>query len=610
MKWFLFCLLILFLLVVFPVRAEPVQEYTVTATRPSALNIDSGFASSQVITEDAIQVKQYRTIYEALKDIPGVDTFSSSTGQNATVFIRGEKSEQTLVLVDGIEYNDPTDPTRNADLGVLQMDNIERIEVLRGAGSVLYPGMGSVINIISKSGKEGKTTALLEGGSFGTVRGAVALQGVSASKLDYTFSLGALRTEGISAAVNGNEVDGTRNVHFSSNLRKSFGHGTDASLTVRFFDVKTDIDKVPSDTPNNRASQQNLLTRFAVSHIHAGWTPTIAVSLRTIDRDSVDDGSTPRAKFTSVGDIEKAEWLNEVYLAPNHFLTAGVTVERQHASSRSNFTGTQIAMDKAVSQSTGLLQYTFSNEEGFGTLAGARIDYHSSFLWQPMFRVSPHYNFAGSQTTLRSNVGTGFKAASLYQLYGEYGTDSLKAEKAFSADFGIERVVGNGISALTLTAFYNRLTDMVDFNFILNRYENIGKAWTGGIEFSQSTRFWDTIRLSSAYTYLETKDELTGLSLLRRPRHRVTNSLIFQAGSWEGAFTHLLVGERVDVDSASFLRKTAPAYNLFNLSGAFYPWDGTCFFLRVENLFNTKYQSIDGYGTPGLSVYGGIKQTL
>lgn len=588
---------------------EPIQEFTVRGDRASSLSTENAFSSSFVITNENIRTKQYRTVYEALKDIPGVDTFSTAPGQVATVFIRGEKSEQTLVLIDGVEYNDPTDPGRSADLGVLQMENVERIEVIRGASSVLYPGMGSVINIITKDGK-GKSSLLLEIGSFGTIRSELSVRGVTESKIDYALSVGAFRTEGISASSTGTEKDGARNTTVSSNIRKTFSDKTTAALVFRFFDSKTDIDKVPADTPNNRSSQQNMLSRLSVSHPFEKWTPTLAFSLRTIDRDSIDDGSIPNVKFLSEGDIEKLEWMNEWSLYSLHTVTAGLLSERQHANTRSNFTGTQVFMNRAVTQSTALVQYEYSQDDGFAGTAGARVDYHSSFYFQPTFRLSPKFAIKNTGTTLKSAVGTGFKAPSIYQLYGEYGTPSLKAEKAISVDAGVEQSLLNGVANFAVTGFYNKLTDMVDFNFTTNRYENVGKAWTGGIEVSQSVRLFDYFRLSSAYTYLETKDELTGLTLLRRPRNRITNSLTFQNGSWDATLTHLLVGERTDVDSVAFTRKRVPEYNLFHLASSYAPWEGTRFFARIENLFDTKYQAIDGYGTPGLSIYCGVKQDL
>lgn len=607
----LFLCLSLFLSL-FPILivAEPVQEVTVTASRPDALLIDNSFASSRIITTDDIQLKQYRTVYEALKDVPGVDTFSSSPGQNATVFIRGQKSEQTLILIDGVEYNDPTDPGRSADLGVLQMDNVERIEVIRGAGSVLAPGTGSVINIITQSGKNYRSSLFLEGGSFGTIRSEAAIGGVTNSRLDYSMSIGAFRAEGISAAVNGTEKDGARNIHFSSRIQKEFADKTSAIFTARYFDAKTDLDTVPNDTPNNKASQQNLLSRLSVSHPYGVWRPTLGISLRLIDRESIDDGSTPNTKFTSTGDIEKIDWMNHFSLFPAHTLLFGILTERQHSSARSNFTGTLVSMDKAITQSTALLQYEYSKEEGLGGTAGARVDYHSSFLWQPTFRISPSYFFTRTATRLLATAGTGFKSPSLYQLYGEYGFSSLKPEKSFSADLGIEQSLANERSTVTLTGFYNKLTDMVDYNFTLNRYQNVGKAWTAGIEISQATRLWDFLRLTSAYTFLETKDEIIGLSLLRRPRHRVTNTLTYSHSDWDLNFTHLLVGERADIDTVSFARKTAPTYNLFHLSGSYRPWKTTQFSARIENLFDTKYQPIEGYGTPGISFYAGVKQEL
>ena len=145
---------------------------------------------------------------------------TSGPGSSASIFIRGADSELTLVLVDGVEVNDPISPGRSFNPANFAVENIERIEVIRGPQSTLYgsDALGGVINIITKKGS-GKATGFVsaEGGSFDTFREKA---GVSGGNQWGNYSVGISRTdtEGISAAgekYGNQEKDGYQNTSFS-----------------------------------------------------------------------------------------------------------------------------------------------------------------------------------------------------------------------------------------------------------------------------------------------------------------------------------------------------------------------------------------------------------
>ncbi|MDD2944038.1 MAG: TonB-dependent receptor plug domain-containing protein, partial [bacterium] len=160
-----------------PVFAESEANHkktvVVTASRiPTEISAVGNSVS--IISAEDIQRMGARTVNDVLRHIPGLDVVrSGGDGQTSSVFIRGAKSEQTLVLLDGAELNDPGSPARGFNFANLTTDNIERIEILRGAGSPVYgsDAMGGVINIITKRGKPGASTVVsAEAGSYGTFR--------------------------------------------------------------------------------------------------------------------------------------------------------------------------------------------------------------------------------------------------------------------------------------------------------------------------------------------------------------------------------------------------------------------------------------------------------
>lgn len=588
------------------------QTFVVTAERASPVGLGQAMSSSYIIDDAEIRRKGYHHVHEALQAIPGVDVVATSRGQTASIFIRGAKSEQTLVLVDGMELNDPTDPGRGIDLAQFPIDSIERIEVVRGAQSVLFAGMGGVINIVTKAGRSKEPQAYVEAeaGSFGTRRGEIGLSGVSASELAYHFSASGFASDGISASATGTERDGAGNVAFTSKLSKPIGEAGKVEGSLRYFSSRNELDVVPADTANHTSSQQNTVVRVQGSWRQGSWEPILGIGGRFIDRNAIDLGSTPNTRFLSNGDIFKTDFQNRITLGESQRVTVTGAWEREHAKVFSDYTGALQVMNNSAHLTTLLAQYDLVQDWGPYASVGVRGDYHSSFFFRPTYRAAAGYGLEATRTIFRGAVGTGFRAPSLYQLFGEFGNSGLKAEESLSVDAGVEQAIIEKRLSLLLTYFRRTDRELIDFDFASNRYLNVAKAKSEGAEVSVSALPLETLRVTSNYTFTESRDEITGLPLLRRPRHKVTTSFLLTAGALETTLEHRLVGPRTDVDAALFTRKEVPAYNVFNASGSYLVQEGTKVFLRLENLLNSRYQVIDGYSTPGLSFFGGIRQEL
>jgi vitamin B12 transporter len=159
--------------------------------------------SVSIVSEEEIAAKGASSVAEALRDVPGVDVVrSGGPGGNSSIFLRGTNSEHTLVLIDGVEANNPISTNRSYNFADLGVDEIEKIEILRGPQSTVYgsDAIGGVINIITKKSAEGfRSSAAFEGGSRDTFRERATLGGASKQ---FNYSLGASRQDigGISAA--------------------------------------------------------------------------------------------------------------------------------------------------------------------------------------------------------------------------------------------------------------------------------------------------------------------------------------------------------------------------------------------------------------------------
>lgn len=592
--------------------ADEIPTIEVTAQKASPVGMTKALPSSVRINRQEMELKQYNSVYEALRDIPGVDVISPNATQTTSILIRGSKSEQTLVYVDGVELNDPTDPGRGADLTFLDLSNIERIEVIRGAQSILFPGVGGVINITTRSGQFQKTesSVQVDGGSFGTLNGAIEARGTQKESVYYSFAANGFRTDGISASASGTEKDGISKFSFSGKLGKLFTPQTQVELITRYFNAEQDLDMVPIDTPNYHTSQHNFLLRAQGKTKVGIWEPTLGVSTRLLDRKSLDYGSVPNTRFLSQGGIYKADWINRFRLCDYQLITQGIEYQYEKAATQSEFSTGKKETDNFASTTSFYLQHDFIQDDGFYSTVGARADYHSGFYFQHIERFAPGYRFSATGTTLRGSVGTGFKSPSLYQLYGEFGNAGIKPEKSFSWDIGAEQELIKKRLTVLATAFINDLQDLIDYDFPTNKYVNISRTRSQGLEASLSWVVLDNLRLESQYTYTEAKDRDTQLYLLRRPKHKTKHSLVFTFYNIETVLDYMLVGARPDIDPATFTRVEMPTYHLFNWAASYQLFQDTKVFGRVENLFDTRYQAVSGYGTNGISFYLGIKQLL
>jgi vitamin B12 transporter len=195
-----------------------IGEVIVTATKTEQSQGEVG-SSTTVITAEDLKKTGKKSVGEVLRDVPGVAVMQNGAfGGSTSVYLRGSKPGHTLVLIDGVEVNDPISTDRSFDFAHFTTDNIERIEVVSGPQSTLYgsDAMGGVINIITKKGKgRPKFELSSEGGSHQTFRESIGFGG-GTEKLNYSISALRLDSEGISKAIDGSEEDGYENTTISS----------------------------------------------------------------------------------------------------------------------------------------------------------------------------------------------------------------------------------------------------------------------------------------------------------------------------------------------------------------------------------------------------------
>lgn len=608
-------------------------EVIVTATKTSTPGIEIASSYSVITNEELIRL-QIPTAADALINIVGLNiTRQGGHGKLTSVFTRGANTNHTLILIDGIEVNDPSSPNNAFDLSNLMIESIERIEIVRGPQSTLYgsESLAGVINVITKRGK-GKPglSILAEGGGNDYYKGVLNSAGTLLENINYSLNLSKLKTNGISAASSkyGNkESDGFENTFANASLRFNINDHFNTDLSYRYSFSKSDLDQAEKlgDDPNYKYDIEDHLTKFAVNgNLFEGmWNQKLYVSLLRRISHSIDESDEIRT-FTSSRSFNnasriKAGWENYFTFAAGNTITFGVEYKKEIAEtsyrSESEWGPYEsIFPENDASITSVFLQDQFNSVPNLFLTAGLRYDNHNKFGKRFTFRLAPAYYISSTQTKLKGTYGTGFKSPSLFNLYDPmFGNTELKPENSKGWDVGFEQWFFNERAAIEIIYFQIDFDNMIGFdeNF---KSVNINKAQTSGLEFSSSFRFKSNLNIKLNYTFIKAFDKSPGISkdkekLIRRPEHK--GSLIITYDPLDKLSLNTVIrytGSREDEDFSGYpsQRVTLKEYVILDFALSYQVLEYLKLQSRVENILDTYYEDVLYYGSMGRSFYVGL----
>jgi vitamin B12 transporter len=603
----------------------------VTSTR-TEIPLSQVTTSATVISDKDIQNQQAETVLQVLRTVPGLDVVQAgSRGGNSAVFIRGSESDHVLVLIDGVEVNSTTLGAFN--FAHLTTENVERIEVLRGAGGTLYgsQAIGGVINIITKKGQGPLEAGVsLEGGNGSTNRQALTLRG-GAGKLGYSFSAARMASQGFHS-VN----DDYRNLAASGRL--DYQVTEDASLKGIFHFVKTDLGLFNNNNfasqpdPNAREASTQYLGKLQWEQtILQNWDYRISGSMfkeHIKDSDDVDSclffgfpcDSRTRDRFRPR--IDTGEFQTNYRFDDWSTTTFGVEYKRRSAD-------TSGGIDKAIRNMGYYLQEQFQFlERRLIMIPGIRLDDNQSFgtAWTPTFSAA--YLFRQTGTRLKASYAKGFKAPTLNELFfppgfgcPAFGNSNLGPEKSWELNAGVEQDLVQDRVKVGATYFHREVQDLIEGRpipgdpFGCFRAQNIGSARFDGVELILNIKLLDSLSVNANYTYLDW-DTADG-KLPRRPRNRGNVNLNYLYERWNVNLGANIVGRRDDFRAASpFGDITKAGYTIFDLASYYsLPWrvpavKDLTLLGKIENLLNKKYQEPDGFRARPLNFLLGLRATF
>ena len=587
-------------------------------------------SSTSVITAEDIQRRQITSVAEALRTLPGVDVVrTGGPGNVTTVFIRGANSDHTKVLLDGIPLNDPISVGRLFDFSTLSVDNIERIEVIRGPQSVLYgsDAIGGVIQIITRKGSgPARTRYGAMGGSFGTSQQSLNLSGGN-SQIYSSWGGSYYDTRGFSAAdkrLGNTEKDPSHLGTLAGRMGWTPFENFDIDFVFRLnrVDVKIDDGGGPGqDDPNQSNFNEQIATRTQIRYEGPEeiWEQRFSYSTAHHNRKNLDptDPLHPLDSFFSNfnGFTQLVDWQHRLDLTENNTLVFGASYQQEDGDSR--FTGTSMfgpfdgmMSNRQIRDTAVYLQDQVQLADRWFFTAGTRQDHYNLAGTANTYRLTNLFRLPGTETALRGSLGTGFKSPTIFQLYDPFsGNLALQPEESKGWDVGLEQPLFDGDLVLATTYFRNDFDNLIDFDPGTFAYFNIASALSTGVEVSAFARLTESSEATLTYTHLDTLDRATDLPLLRRPGNRVSLALNrrFWSDRLNASTTFIYVDNRPDRDFTQF---PAPLVTLskYLVVNAALTWQATPnwqWFIRGDNLTNEVYQEAFGFGTPGVSGFAG-----
>lgn len=599
----------------------------VTATGAEQNATETGQAIT-VIDRAMLEARQTVVVSDLLATTLGVTVSrNGGIGQPTAVRIRGAEGDQTLVLVDGVRVVDPSATGSGYDFGNLLAGNIERIEVLRGPNSVPWgsQAIGGIINVITARPAEGFSAAANAEYGYKDAKKLVGRVNGGFGPVRATVGGGYFDDEGISAYKLGTERDGFRQYTANGRVEIDLSDAIMVDLRGNYADSRAGFDGFPpplfsfADTTGYSTTKQAFGYAGIKATLFGGaFKNRLGFTLSDTRRASYSTaGATPS---TFKGRIERYEYQGDATIAP--WLRAVFGVE--HEDSR--FTDTAASTYK-TGVTSGFAQFIVKPLEALTLTGGARVDDHRAYGTKTTFGANAAWQ-VGSGTIIRASYGEGFKAPSLYQLYGPYskpiqaGTTVLQPETAQSYDLGIEQSLLDGAFKVGVTAFHRDTTNQIDFFSCFTAaglcavrpfgyYDNIARTRTQGIETFIKLRPAKTIAFDANYTLIDAKNRVSGDDLPRRPRNSINANIEWTPRDWVrlGASVRTVSHSR-DSDYLTFSPTSLDGYTLVGLRAAFNVGQMFEIYGGVDNLTDARYEEVSGYGTLGRNARVGVRVKL
>ncbi len=646
-------------------HAETVLPPVVVTADKQERPLDAVAASATVISREEIESQQARTVPEVLRNAAGVDVVSSgSFGDDTDVRLRGADRDEVLILVDGVSVNNVSEG-RASFLGTIPLENVERIEIVRGSQGVLYgsDAVGGVVNIITRKGAETPTfSASFEGGNLETFRETV----------DGAFQVGKFRfSGGASRTDQGGRFDRDRfgetavsanfGYRFLPELEVSAGVNylrSDQELFYEFqssFDPATGTILVKIDPDNDsRFHSDKVVSHLSVKGAPRPWWNAellygLFLDLEDLENTSAGDTADPGffpgdQDFSGRGLRNSVDLRNFFSVYESPVFSTQLTVGFEFQDERLRFTdfgGFEFPAPGQEGARQNYAPYAQQNfrffEEKLILTGGVRFDRNTTFGHEFSPAASVLFKIPRTKTTLRASYGEGFHAPTVLEFFDQvllretgdpfFNAIRLEPELSQSYEAGVEQAIGEWAD-LSATFFY------IDYDRLFDGLQFIRDAYGAGVEIGATVKPLRWLKAGGNYTFLRAIDEATGSRLADRPRHRghlfieaeptdrltvrtdvnvVGNRAVPSAISTSGGDLDVLFIDPAGNTSAA---GTVSGYVKVDLAASYevlrnrLAMKSGRVYCKVENLLDDAYQEKFGFPAPGITFLVGAKASF
>ncbi|MES2648757.1 MAG: TonB-dependent receptor [Bacteroidota bacterium] len=620
------------------VQTAVLNDVIITANKVEQKQSSTGKVVS-VITKEQIEKSAGKSVSQLLNEQAGITINGAlnNAGSVQTTFMRGASSGRTLLLLDGIPMNDPSMINNEFDLNLFSLNDVERIEVCRGAQSTLYgsDAVAGVINIITVKkdiNKPVNVKATISAGNFNTFKGNLQLYG-KLKKFSYTTRYAKLYTKGFSSAYDSSgksnfDKDGYNGDVTNATARYDINKQLAVKTYLQYSRYKTDVDaSIFRDDKDFVVTNKNLTTGAGIEYRTDLLSLTGNYRYSDVNRnyfnDSTDNPGTlgrddyfGKSQFVEVfANIKMGKYVSFLQGADYRF----------NGMNQENF-GTYPASPWGPAGSFGShLDSTMSQASLYGSLfvhtlnnklnieLGGRLNVHSrygsngTYTFNPSYTINNHFRVFGS-------IATGFKAPSVYQLYSSSGNPDLEAESSENFEFGIQNINKKITSRLV---YFNRNIDNgIDFDYNSFTYFNYIKQRVQGLEFETALQATEKFRITANYTFLDAKEQTQSREtfkdtsynyVLRRPKHNVNANLGYQfTKALFASVTGKYVSDRKDVVGYMAKDIKLDAYFILGTYVEYQLNTHTRFFADLQNITNRKFFDLSGYNSIPFMINAGV----
>lgn len=593
-------------------------------------------SSVTVLSEAVIRDSQSTFVSDLLATTPGINVArNGGAGGLTSVFIRGADSDQTVVLVDGVQVNDPSAPGGDFDFGALLTGDAARIEILRGAQSTLYgsQAMGGVVSITTTPTAAPDTRLTVEAGSRSTAL-VSASTGATFGDLGVRLAGQHLQTAGISAFdqnLGGRERDGHHNNSLTGRL--DYALGADWALDLRgyYSQSRTEYDGlVPPDYAfgdDREYGTYRQATGYAgLNGSTAGGVLKHRLALQYTDSDrrayNPDLGAIDET-FYGIGRNRRVEYQGTWAIGERSRLVFGAQDERAALSTDSPAYDVGPGLVRAAVVTRSAYAQLTTTQSGLTLTAGARRDHHETFGSHSTAQGAVAWA-AGHDLVFRASLGQGFKAPALYQLFSPYGNTGLRPETATSWDAGVEFRPLAGRGLLGATYFHRDSENLITYIDCskpdprclaqpLGYYENTARAVTRGVELQAGLTISSAWSVAANYTYADSRDRSSGAAtegreLFRRPPSFGNLSVTYCPDERLAATLAARFAGRTFDDPLNQIRLSP--YVVVDLRASYNLTERYSVYGRLENLADRRYEVAYRYGTYGRGAFVGFGAKL